>query len=530
MRSNVCLCLCLAGIMALAGGCAVFSRESSAMRRTRREMKWRHRRVIYNNDSGDVYAEGANTPEGFLAVRMKPVLDTQVDSVFYCTGATTMFSHQAKVGEVYGKHLPEGITGFPAHVKGNIRALAELGTDALELAIKFCKENDLEVFFTHRINDIHDSFLDWELTTWKREHPEYLMGQKEDMQKYDVSDPRKRWSALDFELQEVRDYLIAIIDDVLSRYDVDGIEIDYFRSPCFFRSTMVFEPATPEQVAILTGFQRRVREKAYEHGNRRGRPILVAARVPMTKKASLHVGIDIERWLKDDLLDVLTTGGGYVPFTMPTRELVELGHAYKVPVYPTISASGMRSHSAIEGWRGAAANAWHAGADGMYLFNTFPRKPGHPHFTELGDPEALARMKKVFIIDNRPVVSGGLVQGIAQSQILPVELDSVGKVREVTLPVGEDVAAAAKDKRLALAQLRIGLEGKGPQDKVDVRLNGNAIEASEEDATSGWATYATDPSQYRHGDNTLSFRVVGRGDPKAKPIIVKAVELSVNYK
>ena len=139
-------------------------------------------------------------------------------------------------------------------------------------------------------------------------------------------------------------------------------------------------------------------------------------------------------------------------------------------------------------------------------------------------------MDKLFVMDNNPIRPGGLVQGIAQSQILPVGLDLAGRSRQVVLPVGDDVAAAAKDERLALARLRIRLEGKGPQDKVDVRLNGNAIEAAEDDAKSGWATYAIDPSQYRHGDNTLSFRVVGRGDPKAKPIIVKAVELSVNYK
>ena len=530
MRRNVWLCLCLAGIMASAGGCAAFSRESGEMRKTRHEMKWRKRRLIYNNDSGDIFPAGADTPEGFLAVRMKPTLDTQVDSVFYCTGATTMFSHQAKVGEVYGKHTPEGIEGFPAHIKGNIEALAELGTDALALVVKFCHENGQEVFFTHRINDIHDSFLDWELTTWKREHPEYLMGKPADLEKYPTADPRKRWTALDFEIQEVRDYLIAIIDDVLARYDVDGIEIDYFRSPCFFRSTMMFQPATPEQVEILTGFQRRVREKAYEHGNRRGRPILVAARVPMTKKTCLHVGIDIERWLKHDLLDVLTTGGGYVPFTMPTRELVELGRTHRVPVYPTISNSGMKGHGSDAHWRGAAANIWHAGADGVYLFNTFPRKPNHPHFTELGDAKALARMDKLFVMDNNPIRSGGLVQGIAQSQILPVELDFAGRSRQVVLPVGDDVAAAAKDERLALARLRIRLEGKGPQDKVDVRLNGNAIEAAEDDAKSGWATYAIDPSQYRHGDNTLSFRVAERGDPQAKPLVVKSVELRVDYK
>jgi len=225
MRRNVWLCLCLAGIMAFAGGCAIVPRESGAMGKVRHEMKWRTRRIIYNNDSCDVMVAGANTPDGFLAVRMKPTLDTQVDSVFYCTGATTMFTHRANVGETYGKYVTDKSEAMARFARDNLKALAQAGADPLELAVKFCHDNDQEVFFTHRINDIHDSFLDWELTTWKREHPEYLMGTPADREKYPNTDPRNRWTALDFEIQEVRDYLIAIIDDVLARYDVDGIEI-----------------------------------------------------------------------------------------------------------------------------------------------------------------------------------------------------------------------------------------------------------------------------------------------------------------
>ena len=527
------------------------SPESESFVKQRAQMKHRRRRIIYNNDGGDSFgagdtspdgrellndpdsfSAGCNTPDGFLAVRMKAVLDTQVESVFYCTGATTIFTHQAKVGEVYGEHFTEDSGDFPRlcelppDIIGNMRALAEIGTDVLALVVKFCHENDLEVFWTHRINDIHDTMLDWELSTWKRDHPEYLMGTPADWEKYPTSDPRNRWSALDFEIPEVLDYLIAIIDDVLERYDVDGIEIDYFRHAMFFRPNRTFQPATPEQVEILTGFQRRVRESAYAHGNRRGRPILVAARVPMTKGTCRHVGIDIERWLKENLLDVLTTGLGVVPFTMPTKEMVELGHAYDVPVYPACSASGMKiPHHTDEHWRGAAANAWHAGADGVYLFNTFPTTPHHPHFTELGDAEALARMNKVFVIDNKYALSGEFVMAVTQSQTLPVELDSSGQVRQVNLPVGDDVAAAGRLKDLTL---RVQFAETTPQDMVELRLNDRVVKPTIRGPE--WFTYFPKPDQFRQGDNALSFRVLERGDAKAKPIVVTSVELRVNYK
>ena len=503
--------------------------ESVELAAKRREMQHRERRLIYNNDSGDIYATGANAPEGFLAVRMKPVLDTQVDSVFYCTGATVMFSHQAKVGEVYGEYVTGG------DLAKNIEALKAAGTDALALVIGFCHENDLEVFFTHRINDIHDSMdsCDFELATWKREHPEYCLGRREDRDKYDMDDPRYWWSSLDFEVQEVRDYLIAIIDDVLGRYDVDGIEIDYFRSPMFFRPNLEYKPATAEQVVMMTGFQRRVREKAYEHGNARGRPILVAARVPMIPAACLHVGIDIEGWLKDDLLDVLTTGGGYVPFTMPTRVLVELGHAHDVPVYPAISASGFahQGYNTLEAWCGAASNAWQAGADGIVLFNTFPGTPQHPHFTQLGDPATLEGLDKLFVIDGGTVTKeGDLRQAIVKSQILPVKLDSGGKLRRVNLPIGDDIAGAAKMGRLAGAPLMVAFESRLPGDKVQLRVNGELVTLTEKNPKEGWVTYRPKPTQFRQGDNELEFRVVARDSATEGEIVVQRVELHVDYR
>jgi len=507
------------------------SPESAEMARMRETAKNRRRRLIYNNDSGDIYAAGANTPDGFLAVRMKPVLDTQVDSVFYCTGATTMFSHQAKVGEVYGKYVTSG------DLAKNIEGLKAVGTDALELAIKFCHENDLEIFFTHRINDIHDSMdsCSFELSTWKREHPEYCLGKREDRDKYTLEDPRYWWSSLDFQIDEVREYLLAIIDDVLARYDVDGIEIDYFRSPLFFRPNLTYKPASANQMAILTGFQRGVRELAYAHGNRRGRPILVATRVPMIPAACRHVGIDIERWLADDLLDVLTTGGGYAPFTMPTRTLVELGHAHDVPVYPTLSASGFahQGYNTLEGWCGTASNAWQAGADGIVLFNTFPSQPQHPHFTKLGSPKTLEGLNKLFVVDNGKVTKeGDLRQAIVTSQILPVALSARGTPHKVILPLGDDIAGAAPldgTGKLAGAVLRVHFGGKGPQDTVEARLNGKPI-ATKAEADDGWMTYDADPKIWLRGDNALSFRVTsGRAGGKAG-ITVEAVELNVTYK
>lgn len=462
-RYSLTVALLLATAMIAAGETLPESEAFAAQREQRTQLR---RRVIYNNDGCDIFPADADTPQGFLDQRMNAVLGSQVDSVFYCTGATTMFSHDAKVGEVYGKYPVDD--DWAVSVDANIKALKAQGTDALKLAIDFCRKHGKEVFFTHRINDIHDSFTDWELSTWKREHPEYLLGSMEDMRKYDSAHTRYWWSSLNFELPQVRDYLIAIIEDVCQRYDIDGIEIDYFRAPMFFRPTLDLKPVTQAQVDILTGFQRRVRQVAYREGNRRGRPILVSARVPMTVSKCRFIGIDVKRWLADDLLDILATGGGYMPFTMPTRQLVELGHQYNTPVYPTISASGMKGRfRSVKSWRAAASNALHNGADGIVIFNVFPRAQGHPFFTQLGDPAKLRYANKVFAIDNRKMTLGCLAHAIEQDRVLPRPLPA-----QLVLPVGDDIAQAAQDRRIKRIALHLRCDPLPEGDTLAVQLNG----------------------------------------------------------
>jgi len=127
-----------------------------------------------------------------------------------------MSSHLAKVGETYGEFVPDGSEPSAIHARDNIRALKKAGYDTLQLAIEFCHRNNLEIFFLHRINDIHDTFLDWELSRWKREHLEYLMGTREEAAKAgSANSPKHWWSALDFELPQVRDYLYRILEDVM---------------------------------------------------------------------------------------------------------------------------------------------------------------------------------------------------------------------------------------------------------------------------------------------------------------------------
>jgi len=330
----------------------------------------------------------------------------------------------------------------------------------------------------------------------------------------------------------VRDYLYRITEEVGRRYDVDGIEIDYWRYPVFFRPNMDGQPATKAQLDILTGFQRSIRQMAVREGAKRGRPILVAARVPMSVDACRNVGIDIKRWLKEDLLDVMSLGNGGDWPNIPAEGMIKLGHDYDVPVYPCLKYSGFgRDH--IRTWRAAAANAWHAGADGVYCFNLAPYNvydPDEftPQFKELGDPVKLMTLDKWFTA-TAPHTSGycSMAEVLPSSMALPAELSPEGLPIVVKLQIGDDIAAASKRN---LVRVRLSPSTLDLLDAVETRLNGKLLTPTEKDGSGGWTFFSPNSSWYRVGDNEFDFRMVDGFEMGSNPVEVVAVDVLVRYK
>ena len=58
----------------------------------------------------------------------------------------------------------------------------------------------------------------------------------------------------------------------------------------------------------MTDLVRRVRSMADDVGQQRGRPLLLAARTPFTVEDARFIGLDLENWLAEDLIDILISG------------------------------------------------------------------------------------------------------------------------------------------------------------------------------------------------------------------------------
>lgn len=348
----------------------------------------RNRRIIMNNDGNDVNAAARTKPvnsENFLKQRTQGLVGSQVDSIFYCTGVFNYYFHQSDESEI--------LTGKDKAVQEYLNTLFHSGTDPLKMMVDFGHQNGIEVFWSMRMNDTHDSGLNRDdlFCQWKKDHPEYLVGKKGEKFKYGSN----RWSSVNYEINEVREKVYRILYDVSSRYDIDGIELDFFRHPVLFKPQMTGDPVTQEQCDMMTGLIRQIYKMATEVGQKRGRPLLIAIRIPDSVGYCKAIGIDLLTWLQEDYID-LVTGADYFKLE-PWENLVSLGKKFNIPVYACFEGRRIEKVNDPEGitalpiWRGEALNAWKAGVSGIYTFNRF--NPHDKLFREIGEPKLLERLE-----------------------------------------------------------------------------------------------------------------------------------------
>ena len=502
----------------------------------------RKRNLIFNNDGDDAlhYAKMTDKPnepaskEGLMSIRMDHMGDCGLDSVFYCTTQSfDSFTHDSKVTEVF--------TTKEGAFSGNRTAeLIKMGADPLAVSIEASRRFNLEAFYTIRVNDIHDNFWYEMISQWKKDNPHLILGKREDKSNFPVTDSRHVWTLADFAKQEVRDRMVTIVEDIPDRFDVDGIDLDFLRHPAFFQETRTKQPATSEHMEMLTDMMAKIRQVVLAASRRKGKPILLSVRVLPTLELNRYLGFDVERWVKEGYVDFIAVGGGYDPFTMPVKEIIERGHKWGIPVYVCGSASGLRAPDGVsdsdiggnsECWRAFASNAWHAGADGLMTFNLFPSNPGTDQtnfvrqvWREMSEPKHLVGKDKLFCIDNlESYLNLSFMFGtVPVAGRLPIQVDRGETVQRV-LPVGDDIPGL--EDRIASLNLRVFLAGLQDDVKVSVQINGTNISMAPEKAQ--WLAGTVSPRVMKQGDNMVS---VAFESGNAESLKLSSIELAVKYK
>ena len=375
----------LAGVM--LAGCAGRAEADAAWAAKRAAAVNRARPLVYNTDGCDMLYWPSNLPvsvANFTARRLAFAKDTPISTLSYCP-------QSAGFGHFTCRKAGEPFTGTVPHPNGGCYNSAadffKLGTDSLQMASEFAATNHLEVFVSIRVNDQHDaaskpgavSALSPE---FKKRHPECLMGD------LDPQSPRRKelykgyagWSCVDFSHEIVRERMKKFVRELVTNYDVDGVEYDFNRHFMLFRSVATGGVATPEEIALMTELMRDLRAITEEVGRRKNRPIVVAMRMPDSVDYDLAVGADIVTWFREGLVDIWI-GGGYFLLN-PLPESVALAHRHGVKFYWSLDETRipglakkkklpiLPGRMTLPFYAGRFSAAREAGVDGVYVFNT----------------------------------------------------------------------------------------------------------------------------------------------------------------
>lgn len=498
--------------------------QDNQLRDQRNKLAWKKRPLILDDDGDPVYAEETlQGPEAFLSLRMHDCRDAGINSLAWCI----MWAIAVK-GSRPVRYWQTQLLGTP---------LQDNMADPTPVVAKFCQENQIEVFGSIRMNDCHDAFgLPFPKLAYplKVSHPEFLIGNETQRGGPHGGLEPAMWSGLNFAHEKVRQDRLRWVENTARNYNLDGIDMNFFRMPWYFKLG-----EEEKHMHLMTDFIRKSRASLDKISQQRGKPVLLGVRVPDTLETCNRIGLDIETWLAEGLVDRVLSGGGYVCYSTPAEELVQLGHRFGVPVYPCINCPANHTLG-NRSLRGAAANLWWAGADGIYLWNFhYINMPGHLGYgrpaheryltdlPEIADPQKLKYLDKSFPV-NRPTMAQ--YQRASAPVPLPLSLGTTANqtMKEIAVRVGDDVPAAVRVGKFRDATLRLKSSGSVPGDVFVMDMNGPLGKvplAGEE----GGIDLVLPPTALQQGINHLRLGVARRGPSADQPITVTQVRVDVRY-
>ncbi len=251
----------------------------------------------------------------------------------------------------------------------NAKRLHEAGLDPYQVWIDRCREKGLSPWISMRMNDIHsvDEPGNFMHSSFWRAHPEFWR-----VPNGSASPWQNR--AMNYAHAEVREHQMALVRELVERYDPDGLELDWMRFG--YHLTPGHER---EESGILTEFVRSVRALTADWSKRRGHTIRLGVRIPAHPDAASGLGMDAVRWAKEGLVDLIVPCPFWTSsdFDIPVEIWLErLGDtAGQVVVAPGLEFNarpwpgGPAVANDLASARGFAASAYRRGADSVYLFN-----------------------------------------------------------------------------------------------------------------------------------------------------------------
>ena len=520
-------------------------------------------RIILNTDGNWAFNYLTNRDPKDLTVILDALKGSAIDIVTVLVGIDDDLSWRGSPhGQLWGDNIenwnPDEDSSTPSvggmsmsdveRLHANLAAVVDDGHDLMKIYIDRARELELGMFASFRMNDVHVNLEDrgwYGRSAQKLERTDLLMGHPV----WSGDTHAVKWGfswRWDYAEEEVRQRFLGLMDETLTRYDFDGLELDFGRSPPLFQIGERFK-----NIPTLTEFMRKAQGIVRRHESEKGREIKLIARVPVSIDAGLEMGFDIETWIREGLMDAVILGSpSYAMQRIDIERAVKAAEQSKVLVYTgfdssthAVSPQGGYERNPITVLRASALNGYKQGAAGVHLFNYGYR--GHrqrpvPEGTEmvakpvgtdlrgyftpsdlqdmknLGDAKALEKLDRCYHAETRAMNTAGDYP--AQ---VPMMLSLVGRgagpAHAIEIRVDDDISAGLAEGRIKKTELRLRLTHTQKSfDRIRCEVNGTRVDlasAGKIQNSRGHEWLVLDNPPVKNGINTILLVLEGIRTP-----------------
>lgn len=468
---------------------------------------------------------------------------SQIDAIWWDIGGNA-------VGSVYPSKV------FQPEVHPLVKRWHEEGVDWVKELVNETRRRRLEVFWNHRISEVDilpEGGHAKRPSPLKVDHPDWVLP---------VSWwPHGMWNLA---AEGLRAHKVAVLREIATRFELDGLQIDFARHvPCLPVGRQW------ELREHVTAFMRRVRAMSLEVARQRGRPFLLAARVPQTLAGCRSDGFDVQAWAEQHLVDVLTLGSRTMDVDLEGLRAAVGTDVQLQPCFDDHHATDGYRYAPIEFLRGVFANHFQRGANSVVTFNWAMATPDvaktvggeiaplthQVAFKEVGDPRTLAGKDKFFAVERRggyPWADGFFNRN--DTAPLPLKLSEGESFAKLTLHLSD---APPADQTKATRTLRCVLSQAQEADAFEIRFNNTPLSVTTRDsdwkdaqifspkpqpASGGKGDYRVNlkqqllridcvvpPEAWRLGANEVAIRIASRAPSSLSVVQLEKVEAHLNY-